>query len=210
MIGALADFQPCKIWKCQKSDLVKITESSGYEFNVYALIEDDILEKRQKIYLSTETITVGAGQLKTIPCYYLKVPSKDILDAVITAGENIWIVSEEKYAYATFLTVENVGESSEDITEITIWGKPLERLGTNVVISKNEDLILLHGKSEFSVDSEFIQNMTHAQKLADGLRVSSEDPEAELEFDSLSLPFLQPGDLIAVKNKKLNIGKEIE
>ncbi|GAH88316.1 unnamed protein product [marine sediment metagenome] len=51
--------------------------------------------------------------------------------------------------------------------------------------------------------------MGYAQVLADDLRVDHEDPEADLEFDSLSLPYLQLGDLIAVKCKKLNIGDDL-
>lgn len=167
------------------------------------------LQAEQQIYRSTEVISIAAGESESIVCYYSKIPCKEVQNAVVAKGANITIESEAKYAYATSLTFKNNGGAPEDVTSITIEGKPLEKTGANIVVSKNDTLISKYGKSEYSIDSEFIQEMDYAQVLADGLRVDYEDPEADLEFDSLSLPYLQLGDLIAVKCKKLNIGGKL-
>ena len=168
------------------------------------------LQIQQEIYSLTETISIPAGGTKNIACYFSKVPAKDVLDANVTAGVDIVKTSETKYAYATFLKFKNTGGAPEDITEITIQGKPLGRTGANIITSEDSVLIEKYGKSEFSIDSGFIQNLTHGQNLADSLLPQSSDPEAVIEFETMGLPYLSLGELIGLQLDKMNIGKSEE
>jgi hypothetical protein len=120
---------------------------------------------------------------------------------------SITIISESKYSHATFLTFSNSGIVDENVLTIEIQAKPLAATGANEVVSQDVDLIAVYGKSEYLIDSEFIQDMTTAQTLADDLLIDYKDPEAlEIEIEAITRPYLQLGDTVMIRNSKLSIG----
>lgn len=165
-----------------------------------------VLQAEEQVYSLSQTISIPASSSISIVCYFSKIPCKAVADAALTAGADITITSETKYAYATFITLTNAGGVAEDVTALTIAAQPLISTGTNIVKSEDAALIAKYGKSEYKINSEFIQDISYAQTLADDLKTDNKDPEAEIDFSSLCLPYLQLGDLIAIKHTKLNIG----
>ena len=165
---------------------------------------------QQEVYSLTQNITIPANGTRDVACYFNKKPCRvvNIADATYAPmGVGITITDEDKYSFVTFLTFENSTGADVDVTSISILAQPLEATGTNEVISQDADLIFIYGKSEYLIDSEFIQDMDYAQELADDLLTDYKDPEAlEIEIEAPSRPYLQLGDTVNVKMNKLNIG----
>ena len=165
------------------------------------------------VYGLTQNITIPALGTRNVACYFNKKPClvADIANATFTQTDEvdkpITITTENKYSFVTFITFTNSAAIAQDVLTIEIQAKPLEATGANEVISQDADLIDIYGKSEYEIDSEFIQDMDYAQTLADDLLADYKDPEAlEIEIESPSRPYLQLGDTVNVKIKKLNIG----
>ncbi|HUV84164.1 MAG TPA: hypothetical protein VMV86_00560 [Methanosarcinales archaeon] len=166
---------------------------------------------QQEVYSLTQNITIPANGTRDVACYFNKKPCRVVNIANATyapMGVGITITTQNKYSFVTFLTFTNSTGADVDVTSISILAQPLEATGANEVISQDADLIFIYGKSEYLIDSEFIQDMDYAQELADDLLADYKDPEAlEIEIESPSRPYLQLGDTVNVKIKKLSIGE---
>ena len=166
------------------------------------------LQAQEVVYSLTQNITIPANGSKTFACYFNTKPCLDVVNATFTqSSTHITITSENKYSFATFLTFSNSAGVAENVLTIEIQAKSLEATGQNEVISQDADLIAIYGKSEYEIDSEFIQDMDYAQELADNLLIDYKNPEAlEIEIEAPSRPYLQLGDTVNVKISKLSIG----
>ena len=71
--------------------------------------------------------------------------------------------------------------------------------------AKDDGLIATYGEKLYPIDNAYIQDHAYAKSLADALLNVWEDPEAELIFKSLSLPFLELGHRVSVTFPKMNI-----
>jgi hypothetical protein len=168
-------------------------------------------QAQEQVYSLTQNITIPAGGSREVACYFNKKPCLDVVDAVFTqSSTHITITSELKYSFVTYLTFANSAGADEDVLTITIEAKPLEATGANEVVSQDADSIFRYGLSPYEIDSEFIQNLDYAQILAYDLLADYKDPESlELEFEAPSRPYLQLGDTVAVKCRKLNLGGDL-
>ena len=205
--GAAAYYDDSNI----KKDSASSPTISSSMKNYIRIKSNPLYEQVQEVvYNLTQTISVPAGGTKTFACYFNTKPCLDVVNATFTqsggGGGHITITTESKYSFATFLTFSNSAGVAENVLTIEIQAKPLEATGANEVIAQDSALIDIYGKSEYEIDSEFIQNMTRAQELADDLLVDYKDPEAlELEIETISKPYIQLGDIANVKIKKLSI-----
>jgi len=164
-------------------------------------------QAQQVVYNLTQSITIPANGTKDVACYFDTKPCLDIVDATFTqSSTHITITAQSKYSFVTYLTFANSVGADENVLTIEIQAKPLEATGANEVIAQDATLIDIYGKSEYLIDSEFIQGMNYAQILADDLLVDYKDPEAlEIEIKATTRPYLQLGDTIEATSSKLNI-----
>lgn len=166
------------------------------------------LSEQKNIYTLNDTITVEKNSSKTIPCYFLNSPCKDVQNAVITKDAAISVV-ENKYNYAIFLTFTNATGGDLTVTAIIIEGKPLVEEGITIADVSDSDLIFTYGEKLYTIDNPYIQNDDESQELASSLLASKKDPSPDITFEALSMPWIQLGDRIAVKLTKLNLGGEL-
>lgn len=163
------------------------------------------LSELKKIYELESAITIPAGETKTIPCYFFGSPCLDVANAVVTKHADITQDSEDKYSYATFLTFTNTGGVDQDVTAITIEGKPLVEKGVTLADESDAAYITEYSEKLLEINNPYIQDYTYAKTLAIDLLAAWKDPDIEVNFKALSMPWLQLGDRISVTYPKFNL-----
>ena len=121
-----------------------------------------------------------------------------------TAG--VTLDAEDKYAHETALTFTNTTTGTVEIAEITIEGKPLVVQDTLLIDVLDQDLIDEYTEKVYEIDVPFVQEWTFGSDLATKLLSTWSDPQGEFSFNAISMPWLQLGDLIAVRFMKFNLG----
>ena len=157
------------------------------------------------IYTLQSAITIPTGETKTIPCYFFESPCLDVENAVITKHANITLDSEAKYNYATFLTFTNNDAAAQSVTAITIEGKPLVEKGVTLADESDAAYITEYSEKLLEINNPYIQDYTHAKTLALDLLNIWKDPDVEMQFKALSMPWLQLGDRVSTTYPKFNL-----
>ncbi|MBA7519139.1 hypothetical protein ES705_11214 [subsurface metagenome] len=192
------------------SNIVKHSFDSPY---IAGKMKNRVKVKSRPLYLSTlkkiyelETaITIPAGETKVIPCYFFESPCLDVANASVTKHADITQDSEDKYNYATFLTFTNGGAADQDVTVITIEGKPLVEKGITLADEADAAYITEYSEKLLEINNPYIQDYTYAKTLAVDLLTAWKDPDIEVNFKALSMPWLQLGDRISITYPKFNL-----
>lgn len=164
-----------------------------------------VLTEQKIIFESSETLAVPAGGTLDVSCFFISSPCSAIQGATFTqSGADITITAENKYQYATFLTFTNAG-GAQNVTSIEIQGRPLVSKGQILAEAENAALIVTYGEKIYTIDNPYIQDYPYAKSLADAQLAVWKDPEAEISFKALSLPFLELGQRALITSPKLNI-----
>lgn len=195
------------------SNIIRGTFDSPY---IAGKMKNRVKVKSRPLYVSEvknihtlqAAITIPAGKTKIIPCFFVESPCLDVANAVITKHANITLDNEDKWNYATFLTFTNTGGVDQDVTAITIEGKPLVEKGVTLADEKDDAYITEYSEKLLEIDNPYIQDYTYAKTLALDLLATWKDPDIEVNFKALSMPWLQPGDRISITYPKFNLDVE--
>lgn len=161
------------------------------------------------IWTLMETLSVAAGSTKSITVWYDTYPAVDVqTPSLDDADANISVQSWIPYAWGGALTLANAGGTSEDVRAMTIAGKPLEEKGGMVAVAEDSDLIDENGVRSYSVDSQYITGLDHADALAADLLTAYEDPLAPVIVSGRGLPHLQLGDKVTVVHREKYIAAD--
>jgi len=159
----------------------------------------------KNIYTLESAITIPAGETKSIPCYFIESPCLDVANAVVVKHVDITQDSEARYGYATFLTFTNANIAAQDVTAITIDGKPLVEKGVTLADEKDDAYITEYAEKLMEINNPYIQDYSYAVELAADLLTYWKDPDIESDFKALSMPWLQLGDRASLTSTKFNL-----
>jgi len=162
----------------------------------------------KNIYTLESAVTIPAGETKSIPCYFIESPCLDVANAVVTKHADITQDSESKYNYATFLTFTNGGAADQDVTAITIEGKPLVEKGVTLADESDSTYITEYSEKVLDIDNPYIQDYSYARQLALKLLAVWRNPNPDKDYKALSMPWLQLGDRISITYPKFNLSIE--
>ncbi len=160
------------------------------------------------IFQLDDSLTIGAGETVTIPCWFFFSPVNDVQNAVITKDAAITLDDENQYNYATFLTFTNPTGGDLQVTAIEIDGKPLVEKGITLADEKDATLINEFGEKLLAIENQYIQGYDFARSLAVDLLTVNKDPQAEIVFKAKSMTWLQIGDRIQVDYTKFDLSGE--
>jgi hypothetical protein len=162
----------------------------------------------EEICKITDTITVPAGDTKSLTVFFKNVPCVEVQTPSITGGPNCSVDDWTAYAWGGTLVLANAGGSDEEVTEITIDGKPLEELGGLEATEADDTSIDNNGRRTYEVPedgSRFIQNLDLAETMASELKNVLSDPGAEIKVSGRGRPELQISDRVTIQDTKLSI-----
>ncbi len=134
------------------------------------------------IVTDVETFTVPALGTVTKTHFYTSSPCVDIVAPVIVGGADITVSAYTAYAWGISITYANAGVGDETVTSVTVAGKPLEVQGSRVVVAQDAASIAQNGKQTLSetITSEFWQDETRAQAVADGILQTFRNPRRDI------------------------------
>ncbi|MBT3390351.1 MAG: hypothetical protein HN413_08055 [Chloroflexi bacterium] len=166
------------------------------------------LGSTQEIYSYQETVTVPAGDTKSLTVYYAERPAMNVQTPVFSGGAHITIQSWTAYAWGGTLVFTNSGGSDETVTSITIDGDPLQELGGVRAVRENATSIGLNGKRTYTLSdaaAQYMQDLSVAETLAEDLRDSLSDPGSEITVSMPGRPELQLADRITAQHERLSL-----
>jgi hypothetical protein len=139
---------------------------------------------QQIVYEDNSTIDIGPGESITLTYTYSMIPVMNAIQPIITGGADIVVTQFNSYAWGAEVTFTNNGTSSQQITSITIEGTPLQESGRTICVAKDETLIRENGKIKATLSSDFIQNTSYAQQLANEVLDTFKDARQDIELDT--------------------------
>jgi len=134
------------------------------------------------IVTDVETITIPAGSSVTKTHFYVSSPCIDVQAPVIVADPDVTVSAYTAYAWGISITYANAGGGAETVTSVTVAGKPLDVQGSRVVVAQDASSIAQNGKQTLSetITSEFWQDETRAQAVADGILQTFRNPRRDI------------------------------
>lgn len=134
------------------------------------------------IVTDLETFTVPALSSVTKMHFYILSPCVDVQPPVITADPDITVSGSTAYAWGISITYANAGVGDETVTLVTVAGKPLEVVGSRVVVAQDAASIAQNGKQTLpeTITSEFWQDETRAQAVADAILQTYRNPRRDI------------------------------
>jgi len=115
-----------------------------------------------------------------------------------------------KFATAAKLEVTNNDAGTVYLTMLKLRGTPAEEAPEVRVISEDTDSIATFGirpSGGYEIDNKYLADETYAQTIAEQLITWYKDPLSRIVLKSRSVPQLQLGDMISVRNDELNTSK---
>ncbi len=136
----------------------------------------------QDIVNDSEAITVPAGSSVTKTHFFLLTPCIDVLAPTITGGADITVTDYTAYAWGIMVEYTNAGAGDEDVTNVTVRGKPLIVMDSRVVVAEDALSIARNGiqSAPEIIASEFWQSSARAQEVADSLLDSFKNPRRDV------------------------------
>jgi hypothetical protein len=170
--------------------------------SVQVYVNPRVVQAETEIFSDDEALTVPAGDEATMWCIFnTDDPCEDIQTATFTqSGADITLSDQTNYTWASLLTFSNAGETDQDVTGVTIDGKPVSVVGRKLITVEDEDSIRAYGKISLTqpLDNPFIQDATLARSIAESLLASYKTPRRDVEMDTWGYIDLEMGDRIEV------------
>jgi len=140
------------------------------------------LSVEQDIVTDVEVFTVPALSSVTKLHYYISSPCKDVTAPTIVGGADITVSAYTAYAWGISVTYANAGVGDETVTSTTVRGKVLEEVSGKLVTAQDAASIAQNGKQTLSetITSEFWQDETRAQEVADGILTTYRNPRRDI------------------------------
>lgn len=157
----------------------------------------------EEIYRSSEAISIGANETKTVRIQYNSTPCMDVSISLSGAGQ---IVDSKIYAWGADVTVTST-TAGEFILIAT--GKPLKPANKYTIIREDAQSILDNGRIEYKMPSNpLIQTRAIAETIAEKLLQYYKDPRRDLELEWRGNPALELGDIVVVDDYIRGGGKD--
>jgi len=159
----------------------------------------------QEVYRSMEPIEVPAGQTVTITAQYMQVPVIEATASLVSPPAGVSIVGATYYAWGAEISVQNTGNTPEDVT-LVITGKPLSVQGGEKVIARDQTSIIENGVLRYEYPANpLVQTLTQAQAIAITLLASAKDSRRDIEVEWRGNPAIELGDRVKVVGQEIHV-----
>lgn len=145
------------------------------------------------IYLSDESISIGAGESQTITCNFTSVPCINPL-AILTDHDPalVTIASATYYAWGAVVTVTATGITSY---KISISGQALIVQGQETYTEQSDTSITEYGLKKYDFpENHLVQDSIMARLIALNLMVSYQIPKRDINIDWRGDPSIELAD----------------
>ncbi len=134
------------------------------------------------IVTDIESFTVPALGTVTKLHFYTSSPCIDVQAPVIVADPDITVSAYTAYAWGISITYANAGVGDETVTSVTVAGKTLDVVSGRTIVAQDAASISQNGKQTLSspITSEFWQDETRAQEVADQILEAYKDPRRDI------------------------------
>jgi hypothetical protein len=172
--------------------------------NVEVYVNPRVEQAQTTIFDDSEVLAVPAGLTAERWCIFTTPdgdPCTDIQTASFTqSGSNIHIESQTDYSWASLVVFHNTGANSENVTGITIDGKPVSVVGRKIITASDTDSIRAYGKLSLTnpIDNKFIQDEALATAIAESLLASYKTTRRDVTINAFGYIDLELGDRIEV------------
>jgi hypothetical protein len=150
----------------------------------------------QEVYKSNETVSIAAGETKTLTTYYNNAPCINAAASISGTGS---ITSATYYAWGATVKVYSAAAGT---FELTINAQPLKILNKDKVVRQDADSIVDMGTLKYTYPGNpLVQTVSVAETIADRLLAYYKNPRRDVEVDWRGNPAMLLGDRITVTDK---------
>lgn len=151
-----------------------------------------------EVYRSTSPVTIPAGQKVAMTVQYQDPPVMSASASLENLPDGVSIVDAQYYAWGADITIENTGETDEDVT-IVVTGIRLVAQTVEAVVAADQESQLRYGRKVYEYrENHLIQTREQAAAIAEALLASTKDPRRDVEVHWRGHPALELGDVVDV------------
>ena len=150
----------------------------------------------QEVYRSNDTVSINAGQTKTITAYYNSTPCIDAVASLEGETTGVTIQSSTYYSWGATIKVTSTVTGT---FVLVIDAKPLKVLNKEKAIAQDSDSMTDNGKIKYTFpNNPLVQTIAVAQTIADNLLAYYKNPRRDVEVDWRGNPALLLGDRVSL------------
>lgn len=153
--------------------------------------EDFWAELDNPVYSAIMPTNIG------LTCFYKANTSSDGTGTDVSSLVDIsnWYVFGKDIKF----TLTNNYAGTVYITKIVIIGRPVEKIGNDIVVEKKDQASIdLYGDQLLQIENDYIQSENYATNLATDMLFNLKDPRDNILMHVVGVPYLQVGDIVTV------------
>ncbi|MDQ7794158.1 MAG: hypothetical protein RDU89_07060 [bacterium] len=157
-----------------------------------------MLSEPLQVHSSTEAFVVPAGgEVERVHAFDSQ-PVTEAQVPEIEAGPDVTVADWHAYADRMVVRYANAGAQDQQVTQVTISGRRLERTSGTLAVARDDESIRQLGRQALPepVEHEWIQGTARAQAIADGLLAAYSIPRRDLSIEARGNPALRLGDRV--------------
>ena len=148
-----------------------------------------------EMYQSSEAVSIGAGDMVTVTCYYNEKPclSTDAVSTLLTYPVDAHIESVTYYAFGATVTVHS--PTNAGTFTLQVDAKPLRVLNKDRIVARGQDSIDENSELHYTFpENPLIQSRAMAETIANTLLASFKDARRDIKLVWVGNPALLLGD----------------
>ena len=166
----------------------------------------------QDICVDAESFAVPGSGTVTKTHFFDVSPCVDVVDPLVFTQSDVHISLDSMtiYSWGVSATYSNSDVDDENVTSVTIQGKPLEVTGGKIVEAEDATSIASNGLQALGepITSAFWQTETQSQAVADSLLASYKDPRRDVIMKARGNIAMLLGDRVVAPDYRDEVTKE--